>query len=435
MSSIHKYIDYLRKDEIRFELDVLGISTAQEETVDALRKALRQVFKLSRRGSIKCVPQMSPRLTKEIEACTPKVEELESMLSSGDLVKDRNLIVRISVRANYLIDRLARLGFDNSSLSDLRQRLIRILAKVEPEEGSSSSDEESVKVENPKCTPVKKKVEDIPKEESMNVPNSEKRGKDDILIIREKQINLNSFNLKFNGTTCVRIFLERLEELRQAREIPQSRMLSAFSDLLEDSALAWFRCNKNNFNSYQDLIQQLREDFDIPDLDYRLKNEIRQRTQAKHETIVSYISTMQGMFSRLTSPMSHADQLEILMHNIRPEYMKELALHDISSIDQLKQLGKRLELARVRAERFSEPNSEEYQLRKTKLSVKHSNQVSAVSTGINPEQKRSCMRCQSDGHYTRDCKQSREVVCFKCGKKGVRRPECPTCMKVDISKN
>ncbi|RVE49202.1 hypothetical protein evm_006094 [Chilo suppressalis] len=435
MLSIQKYVNYLRKDEIIYELDILGISTAPDTSVDALRKQLRQIFKLKRRGSIKCAPVITPLPASELKACTPKIAELEDLLSSGDLGKDSNLHLRVSVRANYLIDRLARLEVDNASLVDLRHRLIRILAQVEQED-ESSSDELSDKEGTPKCS--KTGMKDVREQETdeyvlpiSKTRMNEKNGSEELIVIKEKPINLNSLNLKYNGSGCVRSFIERLEELRQAREIPQSRMLTAFSDLLEDSALAWFRSNKANFNSYSDLLLHLREDFDIPDLDYRLKNEIRQRTQARQESIVSYISTMQGMFARLSIPMSLEEQLEILMHNIRPEYMKELALHNVDSILTLKQLGKRLELAQIRAEKFTEPNlnklhiSNDLQSRRIKNNYKPTRQISTVTFPQNVSNNMRCMRCQSREHFTRV--NSREILCFKCGKKGVRRPECPQC--------
>ncbi|RVE39953.1 hypothetical protein evm_015397 [Chilo suppressalis] len=230
--------------------------TAPDTSVDALRKQLRQIFKLKRRGSIKCAPVITPLPASELKACTPKIAELEDLLSSGDLGKDSNLHLRVSVRANYLIDRLARLEVDNASLVDLRHRLIRILAQVDKED-ESSSDELSSKEATPECEIT-----------------SEMNERRKVYLIKDRRINLNSFNLKYDGSTCVRNFIERLEEIRHAREIPQSRMLTAFSDLLEDSALIWYRSNKDNFNSYSDLLINLREDFDIPDFEIDLKNKL-----------------------------------------------------------------------------------------------------------------------------------------------------------------
>lgn len=66
-----------------------------------------------------------------------------------------------------------------------------------------------------------------------------------MIYMKDKPANLNSFNLKFDGTTCVRVFIERLEKLKEARNISEGHILSAFSDLLENSALCWFRSNKD----------------------------------------------------------------------------------------------------------------------------------------------------------------------------------------------
>lgn len=405
--SVHKYVDSLHKDEIIYELGVIGISTDENVTTDAVRKQIRQVYKLARRGSMKCEPVQSPNTVSEIEMCTRKIALLESQLQSGN-VDDRNLFLKLSRRANYLIDRLARITEFNAQLSDLRSRLIRILAVVDKEDSDSGSEYEETQASR------------LSQKEESNV-----------IYIKEKPVNLNSLNLKYDGTTCVRVFIERLEELRQARNIPENHVLSAFSDIVENSALHWFRSNKSNIHTYSQLLKSLKDDFDIPDLDYKLISEIKQRTQAKHETIVVYLSTMQGMFSRLTKPLSSDKQLEILMHNIRPEYMKDLALHKITSIDTLKSLCKQLELARSRAEQFEEPNFYNFKMTKdlhNRSSPRSFNkQVSALneaSTSSRPDKK--CFRCGRNTHFTNQCR-STEIVCFKCGTKGVTRVDCTNC--------
>jgi hypothetical protein len=405
--SIHKYLDVLLKDEIIYELNVLGVSTDESANMDAVRKQIRQVFKLVRRGSFKSEPLNQPVTTSEIESCTPKVELLESQLRSGN-VDDLNLVRRLTCRANYLIDRLARIPETNSQISDLRSRLIRILSQIDNGDSDTSNE-----YEEPQA------------------PTSNEKDESKVVYIKEKPINLNSLNLKFDGTTCVRVFIERLEELRQARNISEDHILSAFSDLLDNSALHWFRSNKDTIDTYKQLIKCLKNDFDIPDLDYKLRSEIRQRTQAKNETIVVYLSTMQGMFSRLTHALSDSEQLEILMHNIRPEYMKELALHNIPTIDKLKFYCKQLELARSRADQFIEPNFNNFRItsdlhNKSTLKLV-GKQISALDKPTSSRYlDKKCFRCNQNTHFTNQCK-SRELVCFKCGKKGVKRSDCENC--------
>lgn len=403
--SVQQYIDCLHKDEIMYELGILGISTDAGVSADALRKQIRQVFKLARRGSMKGEPVLTPDVASEITICTPKVASLESELPGPGQVSDQRLIVRLTRRANYLVDRLARITESDPRLSDLRSRLVKILSVVDSEDSEADSECETTQMQL--------------------IPEKETR---EIVVVKDKPANLNSFNLKFDGTSCVRVFVERLEELRQARNVSEEHMLVAFSDLLDKAALHWYRNNKSNFHSYTQLLKGLREDFDIPDLDYKLRIEIMQRTQSRTESIVGYLSTMQGMFSRLTTPMKSEEQLDILMHNIRPEYMKELALHKIDSILTLKQLCKQLELARSREEQFVEPNFNNFRVT-TDLNPRFqarpvNRQVSALNEpSTSRSTVRQCFRCNRTNHYTSQCRL-REIVCFKCGKKGVRRTEC-----------
>ncbi|CAG5011425.1 unnamed protein product [Parnassius apollo] len=163
---------------------------------------------------MKCEPFQSPSIASELEISTPKVELLESQLQAG-IVDDRNLTLKLSRRANYLMDRLARISESSSHLSDLRSRLIRILSVINGEDSDTDSEYKETQAQ-----PPNQKVE------------SEK-----VIYVKDKPLNLNTFNLKFDGTTCVRVFIERLEELKEARNITEARILSAFSDLLENSAL------------------------------------------------------------------------------------------------------------------------------------------------------------------------------------------------------
>lgn len=54
--------------------------------------------------------------------------------------------------------------------------------------------------------------------------------------------------------------------------------------------------------------------------------------------------------------------------------------------------------------------------------------IAAVSKSSGTPQ--FCPRCRSDTHSLANCTQERFLVCFKCGKKDVRFPECPDCNPV-----
>lgn len=144
---------------------------------------------------------------------------------------------------------------------------------------------------------------------------------------------------------------------------------------------------------------------------------------------------MQAMFSRLTKALPVSEQLDILMRNIRPEYMRKLALVEIDSIEMLKTYLKRLELIRVRSEMFIEPQTLDFTLTKdvnSFINVSHENltkQVAEIKTNntrtyTNNPQNRKCLRSGLNNHITKYYKKSREILCCKCGQKGVKITEC-----------
>lgn len=324
-------IAYLHKDEITHELSIRKLPVNPLSRRHSLQQALKQTAQLARRGSLKFNSLTEADSTTELEICQRKAEEIEAELSDN---LSSAATDRLNSRCKYLLCRLSRLPKDLEEAQLLRATLAAITERLHSEK-SSSSDPDSDGSQSDDHTQVIR----------------------EIIYKSEKNFNINSLNLKYKGDTCARIFLTRLEELRIARKIPEQRIYCGFPEIFDGPALSWFRANRTELLTYRDVVKALKEDFDIPDLDYKLLQEIRARTQAKDETIVFFVSTVLGMFERLGKAIPESEKLDILTRNMRPEYSKDLALHDITSINQLKTLCKRIELAQVRANQFREPNT------------------------------------------------------------------------------
>lgn len=209
--------------------------------------------------------------------------------------------------------------------------------------------------------------------------------------------------------------------------------------------LCWLDTNIGKFHGYEELVSALKSDFELPGFDDRLLQEIQTRTQAKHESLVVFLSIILGMMSRLSTELSDGEKLKIVMKNIRPDYNRELLLVDVKSIDHLRELGKRIEAGKLRMEGFSEPcftkpsvvpdfiykpkakpdNSEN-------KNTNYSNKKFPIASVQSSSPKKSssyCFICKNNEHPTFRCKASRPVLCFKCGKPNVKSTDCPDCKR------
>lgn len=404
-------IHHLHKDEITHELTVRRLTVNPVSRRDSLSRALKQTAALARRGSLKFTSLEPCDIPSELAICQKKAEQIEKELGE-DLTEAA--AERLISRCQYWLCRLDRIP-DSPEVELMKELVTRLKDRVKSDEQTGEGFDSCSDTSSEDTTRLVQKT---------------------VIYKTEKTFNVNSLNLKYSGDSCARTFLTRLEELRVARKLSEEVVFRGFPEILEGPALSWFRSNKCKLTSYSVVVEALREDFDIPDLDYQLLQEIRARTQAREETIVVFVSTILGMFERLSKPVPEEEKLDILMRNIRPDYSRELALRDVTSIDQLKKDCKRIELAKIKADQFREPSSSTSGTRRptlgsrnrfdtdTRRTYKSSPQVAAVDQGASS---RACFRCGSDGHPTRTCHVSRDLVCFRCGEKGVRAPECPKC--------
>ncbi|CAK1593997.1 unnamed protein product [Parnassius mnemosyne] len=264
----------------------------------------------------------------------------------------------------------------------------------------------------------------------------------------------------FNGKSCPRYFLQKLQEYCLARGLSKDLLISQAFEIFTDNALHWFRFkyNQNPNLTWNELSSLLIKDFGGFDYDYKLLEAIRNRTQGRDEPIVIYISIMSGMFSRLSKKLSETEQLEIILRNIRPCYSVFVALKDIDSIDFLLATCQNYEKFLDRDKQFKEPNVQQSPLI-SEFNYKHSTsssvdspnssnnsrpspllinkftssykypsrQVNSLSQTKAPQESSFCVRCRKQGHSLNTCTQPRFVICFKCGLKGFKTADCPTC--------
>ncbi|KAH9642564.1 hypothetical protein HF086_011157 [Spodoptera exigua] len=420
----------LQKAELEYEVAIRGETPAA--TVQELRKQIAKCGPLFPSEDILTSP-FDPAV--DLDGVVDVLEKTNLILESTSL--DKNTLLRTQNLLNHLYHRLNRIACDEK-LKDSYDQCVSFYKKTAAKLitlNDSAVDPLAVTVSSNDTSPS---IASTPLNVTVTCEG-----------------NLNKFaKLKYDGKSCVRAFIQRCEELCKAKNISCNKILTNATEIFIGDALHWYRSIQDSVLSWDELALSLRRDFDQSDYDYRLLSEIRSRTQGESENIVIYLSIMAGLFSRLSKKVSEEDKLEIILHNIRPIYANTLSsAAEVKSIDELRNLCRNFESIQARFSQFKEPPkpssttlapefayvgqsnrncNSKYATNSNNNNTSHSapNYVHAVNTPSSGTKQRYCPRCRNNTHNLRQCKANRdELVCFKCGRKGVKAPDCPDCGK------
>lgn len=371
----------LHKDELEYEVELRGGKPAP--TVTELRSQIR---KLNIELSSDEVTEFSGDCEREFATICEKLESLQSLLvGTTQRPCSLKILSRVQALAYHLYHRLSRLQplegagdkfFEtNATIEKIIDRLESIMLNFR-----------SSRVASP--TPVRE-------------------------VIPEKYQAVHTLNIKFDGKSCVKGFLQRLEEVRVSRGISDERLFKSAPELFTDGALCWYRGAISDVHTWSELKNLLLAEYLPFDFDFRLMKEIRERTQGQDESIVNYLSVMQNYFSQLLKPITEIEKLAIVRHNIRPFYTTQLALHPINSWSDLKSSCRLLEQAECIARSFSEPT--------TSASILASDLIYTCDNGK-----------ATAGQVSAIQEPSRKLFCYRCGEPDVVTSTCPKCK---MSKN
>lgn len=424
----------LQKQELEYEVSVRGVKAA-----DSVRELREQIVKISNILPSEDILESHLECSEDLNGAKESLTKAHNNVQSLKTRFDKSLYFRTENLLNHIYHRINRITVNPES-SDLYKNtcstfntLYKELLSMKPSSAAPSSSVEKSQSVEPPASPI---------------------------VSCERNIMADIGKLKYTGKTCVRAFIQKVEEFVISRGIPHEKILSFAYEIFTDDALHWYRCIKDKVKSWHELVQILKEDFSSKDYDYRLLAEIRSRTQGENENITIYLAIMHGMFSRLGKPMNDEDKLEILLHNIRPCYASTLASSsDIKSIEHLKKLCRNFENIQTCLTQFHDPPKatsnmvapefayrgnpstsnyfykkqntpyKSYENFKSTNPLKQTNlSIAAVSPNTPQVIKNTyCPRCRSNSHSLRQCSMPRFLICFKCGRKDVRYPECPDC--------
>ena len=431
------------------ELAFRGVSgDILEKDVDGLRRQLRAM--------ITSTNTFEPVIVKDVEfetrlkECVEKYEEFCSLVDTYDGTV--NLMRKIGAKLRYLVCRCesfnSSVGSEIAKRMEIRSKAINLLLKFEKSVRTRAASVQEVRtmLSNEAGTSDRNAglvtladLEDEDEElgtraSSTPTGRSQHRPSIDFSSIlthnrpASKLMPVHKWNIKFKGdkSQSINAFLRDVEELRIARGYTKEELYQSAIDLFEGKAALWFRSIRRRVETWDELEQQLLEEFLPVYYNDLLMDEIKARTQGSDESIGMYLAVMDGLFSFLKPPMAEDDKLRILRRNILPFYQTQLGLFEVVSVDKLRELCRKLEVTRVAVDSFIPPAAN------VKTSVepyyayvgsKPKSSLSSVAVSSNVR----CWGCNGKGHLQSSCTRQKSLKCFGCGKEGVVKSNCPVC--------
>lgn len=493
-------VNRLLSDELSYELRIRRLPA--DGTVAEKRVILRGALTAEKYIAAKLdSPDSDP--TEELATCEKKIEDLMVDVAGFDLENRVNEYRRISSRLIHIRGRLALINCQDKTQGlrkeDLINKTMSLLENVSKKYESVSSmhsliddldeapEQRSIidepvpllpqtvsRVESIREEPIET-AEEVrglrPLQNTCHLSNAAQFSTP--TITRQKPSSVaqptcaeetpvfrnyavSKWNIQYDGRSSVANFLERVEELRQSRGVPESHLLHAASELLKGDALIWYRSVKHTFTNWEDFKQDLRATFQPFDYEASLWDEIRARTQGQDEKVVVYVAVMENLFGRLSQCPSEQTRLSIIRRNMLPSLQIQLALSPVESLATLIRLGRTIEEANFVAHRYCPPPTNIKHVLEPDLAYRKcdsTTRVSAVTANTDVElidfsvapvstsrplsageprvpswsANLTCWNCGGTGHRSISCRQPKKVHCYRCGMPDVKVSTCPKC--------
>lgn len=249
-------------------------------------------------------------------------------------------------------------------------------------------------------------------------------------ITIKKSVNVKDWDCRFSGDgtgQSINAFLENISAIRRARNTSRRDLFRQAIDLFEGPALSWYKSIRRDVDSWDEIVNLLREEFEPEDYEDRLWEEIRNRTQGREEKVGAFIVTMKNYFARLPNLPSEKKMLKQIQKNLTPFFQERLALESVKTIEQLRKLCKQIESCRERVNNYRPPPRDNPECMERDLAYNHPKDVKKSSHNENKIVNAKCWNCQTYGHRFKSCQEAQKKFCHRCGQSGKPTKECNKC--------
>lgn len=241
--------------------------------------------------------------------------------------------------------------------------------------------------------------------------------------------SVHSWGLKFSGSSDVRDFILRIEELSRCRKVELSSVVTSFSDLLEGRALSWFRTIFDDSLSWSTLKKLLISRFDVCTNQTEALKALFAMKQKFNQPIVEYVEDVQLANLRLDVPLSEEQLVDLVCDSLQPKYALAIAYFSEKSLSTLVSVCSKFEKLSVdkpaphfnssprgtfqktsysNRVHYSQPPTQvqgSYSPRPTYNEASFSPRASSSSSSFNNKKAFNCFYCKEQGHTKQFCQK------------------------------
>lgn len=316
-------------------------------------------------------------------------------------------------------------------------------------------------------------------------------------FLRRRPRPVSDWKLRYDGKDEGRNlnkFLTEVQFLAKAEGISKRTLFNEAIHLFTGDARAWYIDGRKNrdFRNWDEMVAELKLEYQLPDMDYHYEQQASQRRQRKSEKFQDFYNAVKEIFDRMSEPLTEKKMFDILFRNLRIDYKNALLVKGVRSLRTLKVWGRKLDSANwflyrhkdgEQPSRFSMVNeirqgpqldrkgwrelqaarnsewrnrsnykpkfrskdntkdlmqSKEYQPKPEakKDPPKQDKQEGSSSSTLEKRiaaykipDRTVCFNCRGTYHHFNGCLKEREVFCWRCGFHDFETAKCPFCAK------
>lgn len=161
---------------------------------------------------------------------------------------------------------------------------------------------------------------------------------------RPNKLPVHKWKIRFSGTNDKQDafeFLRIVKSKARSYQTTQEELFASASEFFTGDASKWYF--SQDFSDWSDLETKLLADFMQVNYFDDLIDIIRQRKQTSNETVVQFFTIFEDNCSRLLSPLTTVEKINILKRNVLQKYQSYIALMQFHSINDMKHALKVLE--------------------------------------------------------------------------------------------